>query len=395
MNPETPSVKSVKSVDFSPKISVIVPVYKVEKYLPECIESVLAQTFPDFELLLVDDGSPDNSGKICDAYAARDSRIRVFHKPNGGVSSARNLGVKNARADYIAFLDSDDWWKPEFLEKMTSLAQKYPQACCCCCWINFVGNNLQPKRTEGLRGFAYGESAFLNVIEYSAEKGRLPIWTGAVVAKKSAVESLGGFNEELIIYEDYALWVDLCLMNDGCVAYLNEPLSFYRLDSPIENKPRGLHPPLARHWVSHLEKYKCYEETLPHLKLFLDRFKLGVLLPYRGNEAEKEYYNKIFAQIPPESFTLRYWIAYNTPTSASKLLQKLYSKGRKAMSALANGNNTGGRQMSKHGRPRKWLLPIFKRSAPLFRLLFPFITSKNTSRNVSKASGDKPSRTLK
>ena len=118
MNPETPSVKSVKSVDFSPKVSVIVPVYKVEKYLPECIESVLAQTFPDFELLLVDDGSPDNSGKICDDYAARDPRVRVFHKPNGGVTSARRLGVERSRAEWITFVDSDDIVAPDALSAL-------------------------------------------------------------------------------------------------------------------------------------------------------------------------------------------------------------------------------------------------------------------------------------
>ena len=102
----------------TPKISVIVPVYKVEKYLPECIESVLAQTFTDFELILVDDGSPDNSGAICDAYAARDPRIRVFHKENGGVSSARNLGLDHARGEWIAFVDSDDWIEREMYEKL-------------------------------------------------------------------------------------------------------------------------------------------------------------------------------------------------------------------------------------------------------------------------------------
>ena len=91
-----------------PKVSVIVPVYKVEKYLPECIESILAQTFKDFELILVDDGSPDNSGKICDDYATRDSRIRVFHKENGGVTSARRLGVENARGEWVMFVDGDD-----------------------------------------------------------------------------------------------------------------------------------------------------------------------------------------------------------------------------------------------------------------------------------------------
>ena len=113
-----PSVPSAAKKEHAPKISVIVPVYKVEKYLPECIESVLAQTFTDFELILVDDGSPDNSGAICDAYAARDPRIRVFHKENGGVSSARNLGLDHARGEWIAFVDSDDWLSPEYLNRL-------------------------------------------------------------------------------------------------------------------------------------------------------------------------------------------------------------------------------------------------------------------------------------
>ena len=82
-----------------PTISVIVPIYKVEQYLRPCIDSILTQTFTDFELLLIDDGSPDYSGKICDEYAKKDLRIKVFHKENGGVSSARNLGTKQRRMD--------------------------------------------------------------------------------------------------------------------------------------------------------------------------------------------------------------------------------------------------------------------------------------------------------
>ena len=93
----------------NPKISVIVPVYNVEQYLPRCIDSILAQTFTDFELLLIDDGSTDSSGDICDEYAKKDNRIRVFHKENGGVSSARNLGLNNAKGEWIGFIDSDDW----------------------------------------------------------------------------------------------------------------------------------------------------------------------------------------------------------------------------------------------------------------------------------------------
>ena len=98
-----------------PQISVIVPVYKVESYLPRCIDSILAQTFTDFELILVDDGSPDNCGVICDEYAARDNRIHVIHKENGGVSSARNVGLDGANGKYYFFCDADDYLPQDIL----------------------------------------------------------------------------------------------------------------------------------------------------------------------------------------------------------------------------------------------------------------------------------------
>lgn len=91
-----------------PKVSVIVPVYNAEEYLHRCIDSILAQTFTDFELLLINDGSTDESGLICDEYASKDNRVRVFHKENGGVTSARALGVNNSQSDWITFVDADD-----------------------------------------------------------------------------------------------------------------------------------------------------------------------------------------------------------------------------------------------------------------------------------------------
>ena len=102
------------------KISVIVPVYNAGKYLHRCVDSILAQTFTDFELLLIDDGSKDRSASICDEYAAKDARVRVFHKENGGVSSARNVGLDNANGDYIMFVDSDDYMLPHMCELMTA-----------------------------------------------------------------------------------------------------------------------------------------------------------------------------------------------------------------------------------------------------------------------------------
>lgn len=115
----------------SPKISVIVPVYNTEKYLRRCVDSILAQTFTDFELLLIDDGSTDTSGAICDEYASADSRVRVFHKPNGGVSSARNLGLDNAQGEWIAFADSDDYVEHDWLSSMVSLIHADCDLVCC------------------------------------------------------------------------------------------------------------------------------------------------------------------------------------------------------------------------------------------------------------------------
>ena len=106
-----------------PKISIITTVYKTGHYLPLTVQSILAQTFTDFELLLVDDGSPDNSGEVADALAKTDARIRVFHKENGGPASASNMGLDNARGDYIGFVDSDDLIAPDMYEKLYAAVQ--------------------------------------------------------------------------------------------------------------------------------------------------------------------------------------------------------------------------------------------------------------------------------
>ena len=100
-----------------PAISVIVPVYKVEAYLDTCVESILAQTFTDLEVILVDDGSPDGCPAKCDAWAQKDLRVRVIHQANGGLSAARNTGIEAARGDFFAFVDSDDRLEPDTLRR--------------------------------------------------------------------------------------------------------------------------------------------------------------------------------------------------------------------------------------------------------------------------------------
>ena len=104
-------------------VSIIVPIYNIEGYIRECVGSILAQTYPDFELILVDDGSPDNCGRICDEYAEKDVRIKVIHKENGGLTSARNAGLSVAKGDWIMHVDGDDWIEPDMIESLIEAAK--------------------------------------------------------------------------------------------------------------------------------------------------------------------------------------------------------------------------------------------------------------------------------
>lgn len=129
-----------------PMISVIVPVYKAQAYLTNCVDRVLNQSFRDLELLLIDDGSPDQSGALCDDYAALDDRVRVFHIENGGVSAARNLGIQEARGQYIAFADADDWMELDELETLYGLLTGAEADSAGCAHLNVApGGAAQPE----------------------------------------------------------------------------------------------------------------------------------------------------------------------------------------------------------------------------------------------------------
>lgn len=129
-----------------PEISVIVPVYKVENFLHRCVDSILLQSFSDFELILVDDGSPDNCGAICDDYAAQDNRIRVIHQRNGGLSGARNSGIDyvmaNSDSQWLAFVDSDDWIHPEYLKTLYQTAKQTSSKLSACGFFKTEGEDF-------------------------------------------------------------------------------------------------------------------------------------------------------------------------------------------------------------------------------------------------------------
>lgn len=149
-----------------PEISVIVPVYNSEKYLGRCIDSILAQSFSDIELLLVDDGSKDSSGVICDRYAEKDTRIRVIHKENGGVSFARNAALEAADGRYIMFADGDDTVHTQWCEKMYAAIQAFPDA-----WINCNMSSVNENGERHLRMEAEGNGACAPVSVYALYRG--------------------------------------------------------------------------------------------------------------------------------------------------------------------------------------------------------------------------------
>lgn len=131
-----------------PLISIIVPVYQVKDYIGECVKSLLDQTYTNLEILLVDDGSTDGSGEICDQYADRDNRVRVVHQENQGLSSARNAGIDLAEGEYVAFVDSDDMVLPGFIETLYGMVREYQADIAVCAYIKFSAEKLTNVKNE-------------------------------------------------------------------------------------------------------------------------------------------------------------------------------------------------------------------------------------------------------
>lgn len=205
-----------------PKLSVIVPVYKVEKYLRKCIESILKQTFTDFELLLIDDGSPDNCPVICDEYAEKDFRVKVFHQPNGGVSSARNTGLKNATGEWIGFIDSDDYIESKAYQMLIEAAES--NACDAAimdfCYVDEYGN--VPPGKERI----YGEKMLLSRKEAIAMQFDIPLSIRLVMFNKMFKRNIldGLFFDENIHCAEDTLLLSKCLERIQRAVFIREPL---------------------------------------------------------------------------------------------------------------------------------------------------------------------------
>lgn len=216
-----------------PGISVIVPVYQAEKFLSACVESVVRQTFSDWELLLVDDGCTDGSPRLCDGLAAADSRIRALHQPkNGGVSEARNRGLREARGEYISFLDADDALEPQALEILWNLRQRTGADTAACAHRNLYpsgSSSVEPVLPAGV----YGREEILEGIVYPLLGDRLtqPVFNGFIWRYLFSAQIL---RDAGITFEGAYLEDDIFLMEYFCsarrLAVTEEPLYRYLLN---------------------------------------------------------------------------------------------------------------------------------------------------------------------
>lgn len=211
------------SILSTPIISIIMPVFKVEKYLNAAVDSVLAQTLENFELILIDDGSPDNCGKICDEYSEQDTRIHVIHQKNQGVSVARNKGLEIAQGTYIGFVDPDDWIEPTMLENMCGAATTNNADMVICGYREVI--------TEGK---IHSENPDLSVqtIVYSGIEGikkilELPAYCCIRIIKQSCIGEIR-FQKGVVHAEDL-LFMTMILEHIEKFAYLNQKLYAYRI----------------------------------------------------------------------------------------------------------------------------------------------------------------------
>lgn len=211
-------------------VSVIVPIYKVEDYLERCVDSILAQTYPDLEVILVDDGSPDRCGEICEKYAEQDARVRVVHKENGGLSSARNAGLDIATGEFVLFTDSDDWIEPDMVEVLVAgLTENDADIATC---------NLRSESTSGVKKarvmnmqqavLCFPETDYWKLLQISGSQYSIFAWNN--LYRRDRIESLGlrFVPTQRILSEDQLFnWCYYATVRKA--VYIDKPLYVYQV----------------------------------------------------------------------------------------------------------------------------------------------------------------------
>jgi glycosyltransferase involved in cell wall biosynthesis len=240
-----------------PEISVIVPVYKVEPYIHKCVDSILAQTFSDYELILVDDGSPDTCGNICDEYAKKDARIRVIHKENGGLSDARNAGMKIACGEYVIFIDSDDYIDADMLSYLYENLRK-ADADMATCGIYEVYADRIEKQEEEPEFVCSGEEAFRCILRGHTIRGE--IWNKLI--KRSCISDLEFPKGKL--YEDIFYTVDM-MQRIKKVAVGTKP-KYYYLHRSDSITGKAYRPKLFDIIDGYTKNYQVVKQAFPKLE---------------------------------------------------------------------------------------------------------------------------------
>ncbi len=217
-----------------PKLSIIVPIYNVEKYLKRCIDSILSQMYTDFEAILIDDGSPDQCGRIIDEYAKIDGRIVAIHQKNKGVSAARNAGLQAARGEYIGFVDPDDWIEPDMYSVLLGIMDSERGDIASCSWIDNEENGVETPYSSGL------SSALMSREEYMKHLFDMPPTIAGSACTKVIRRDIirSDFLEKYAICEDNH-FVAQCCVNVKRAVYVNKPLYhiFLRQNSTTRKEP--------------------------------------------------------------------------------------------------------------------------------------------------------------
>ena len=260
------------------RFSVIMPLYNKAAYVKKTIRSVLEQTYPHYELIVVNDGSKDNSAEIAEKLLDGVSNARLINQENTGVAVARNNGVAEAKGDYVCFLDADDWWDVSFLQEMQQFIKDYPEA-------GIWGTNYWYVKKGKTHVAVPCETGYINYPKLYAETSAMPIWTGAVCMSKKIFMENGGFPKGIKLGEDFLLWTKIALHHK--VAFLNKAIAYYNNDIPASLRAtRNLHAPeyhmlfKMQYLEGVVENENSVIENKADWKQLLDKLRVNGLLEY-------------------------------------------------------------------------------------------------------------------
>ncbi len=285
--------------------SVIIPLYNKAPYIEKAIRSVAAQTFQEFELIVVNDGSTDNSFEVAQSLQLPTFNFQLSTQENQGVSIARNNGVKLAKFDFITFLDADDWWAPTFLEEMKGLIEQFPEAGIYGASYYTVKNAVNRQANIGVdKRFDKG---FINYCKVYAKTMYMPLTSITAIIKKTIFESENGFNPQLKLGEDFDLWVRIAIKYP--VAFLNKPLAYYNQDVVLENRAVGSKLYKAHEHMLFIKYDKSFTENADFDFLF-QRLALYGLLDYFKAGAMKEETKVILSKIDWDRHEKKYYLYY-------------------------------------------------------------------------------------